>query len=303
MFLIWYLKSLLEKMRAKKPVLEIISPFKNASLQVFQNRYPHLCHLKAWHCHPEIELVYIPSGRGTLFIGNTFISYQQGVIVLLYSNIQHLSFDQGHEGDDYQEIVIQIPPSQIEKLTHILPEFQQISELLKASKSGVILPLENCTFESLFNKIRQKEPLEQLLTFFEILSSFEKSNYQILDTLATTNINQHNAERIGKVFDYIAAHFKDDITSQAGADLLHLTNSSFCRFFLKHKKKTFKQVLNEYRVAHAYKLLQTTDKAIQTIAYESGYSSHSFFNKMFKRITGKTPLAHRNTQKRILVTQ
>jgi AraC-like DNA-binding protein len=63
--------------------------------------------------------------------------------------------------------------------------------------------------------------------------------------------------------------------------------------FSKAHAKTFKEALNEYRLAHACKLLAHTNKSIEIIAYESGYGSQSFFNRMFKRFSGITPLAYR----------
>ncbi|WP_419702108.1 helix-turn-helix domain-containing protein [Mucilaginibacter sp. NFX135] len=54
------------------------------------------------------------------------------------------------------------------------------------------------------------------------------------------------------------------------------------------------------RVNHACKLLKETDYSIVIISYESGFSNLSNFNRYFKRITGKKPLAVRKEFQRYL---
>jgi YesN/AraC family two-component response regulator len=106
------------------------------------------------------------------------------------------------------------------------------------------------------------------------------------------NINLLQAERIEKVFEYISNHYAENIRSQIVSDLLYLTDSSFCNFFQKHTQKTFKQVLNEYRIIQACKSLSFSDKSIELVAYQSGYSNQSFFNRVFKEIMHKTPMVY-----------
>lgn len=277
-------------MSNKQSALQIINTQPNVSLMVFHHKFPDVCRQSWWHHHEELEIVYIPSGKGTLFIGNNNYKYQNGVIVLLNSNISHRSFDQGFEGLNYEEYVLQISPQQIEKMLEIFPEFKSISRLIEISKKGIVLPLNNeNNYDKIFKDLLLKEPSERLLSYLNILQILSNSNFETLDYLPNINFNKYDTERITKVFEYISANFKEDITTKEIANLLNFTESSFCRFFLKHTQKSFKQILNEYRITHACKLLNNTNKTMEMIAYESGYGSQSFFNKMFKKVMGLTP--------------
>ncbi len=280
----------------KKSTLQILKTKTDASLMVFHYQFPDVCQHSWWHHHEELEIVYIPSGKGTLFIGNSNYKYQNGVLVLLNSNITHRSFDQGFEGIRYEEYVVQISPQQIEKMLEIFPEFKGISRLIEASKKVVVLPLhDEYDFDETFKNLLLKAPAERLLSYFNILETLSNANFETLDTFPTLNINKHDTERIAKVFDCIATHFTEDIGTKEVASMLNFTESSFCRFFLKHTQKPFKQVLNEYRIMNACKLLANTNKTMEMIAYESGYGSQSFFNKMFKKVMGVTLLGYRAT--------
>jgi AraC-like DNA-binding protein len=54
------------------------------------------------------------------------------------------------------------------------------------------------------------------------------------------------------------------------------------------------QVVNEYRVAEAQMLLQTTDKPVTEIMFDCGFQTKSNFNREFGRVTGMGPRAYRD---------
>ncbi len=58
--------------------------------------------------------------------------------------------------------------------------------------------------------------------------------------------------------------------------------------------KTIPQILNELRVRDAQRLLKETDASIQNIFEESGFSSITTFNRVFKELTGETPKEYRS---------
>ena len=79
-----------------------------------------------------------------------------------------------------------------------------------------------------------------------------------------------------------------------------MTVPAFCRYFKKTTGKTFTQLVNEYRVVHATKLLSETQNSITDICFESGFNNFSHFNKHFKLITGKSASNYRKEIKLII---
>lgn len=60
----------------------------------------------------------------------------------------------------------------------------------------------------------------------------------------------------------------------------------------------FFNYINNYRIEESKKLLnEENDKTIQEIFYQSGFSSKSTFNKIFKNFTGLTPSEYKNQKK------
>jgi len=59
--------------------------------------------------------------------------------------------------------------------------------------------------------------------------------------------------------------------------------------FAEHTRKTFKDFLNELRIAHACKLIQENKMSIADIGYASGYNNTAHFIRMFKKNKGVLP--------------
>jgi AraC family transcriptional regulator len=98
-----------------------------------------------------------------------------------------------------------------------------------------------------------------------------------------------------RVIDRLNEEFTGNLTSEdlaleAGVHPVHLA-SVFRRFY----KETIGEYVQRRRVAHASTLLLSRDMSLADIAYSSGFSDQSHFNRVFKRITGLTPGAFRNS--------
>ena len=105
-----------------------------------------------------------------------------------------------------------------------------------------------------------------------------------------SNFKTEPGSRLDKVYEYVFNHFKDDVTLNNIANLVNMNPSAFSRFFSQMVGKTFIEFLNEIRIRYACGLfLDSVNKNISEIAYESGFNSVSNFNRQFKIITGKSP--------------
>jgi len=139
----------------------------------------------------------------------------------------------------------------------------------------------------------------QLLKVMHLLA--QSKEYEILNASAVTiETDPKSNERIKTVYDHVRANFQRTISLDEIASLSNMTVPSFCRYFKKLTGKTFTQFVNEFRIAHACKLLSETPNTIAHISYECGYNNFSHFNKHFKLYTGKNPSAYRDEFKRVV---
>ncbi|MBE3102525.1 MAG: helix-turn-helix transcriptional regulator [Firmicutes bacterium] len=112
------------------------------------------------------------------------------------------------------------------------------------------------------------------------------------------SLYQQNEElnRLGKVIEYIELHYNEDINVEMACGLLNLNYFYFCRMFKKVIGRTFVQYLNYVRVSVAEKLLLTTNMPITDIIMETGFSSLSYFNRIFKSHKGCSPSTFRKSK-------
>ena len=92
---------------------------------------------------------------------------------------------------------------------------------------------------------------------------------------------------------FMSSKFRDDIGVAEIAEEAHLHPNYAMTLFRRHTGMTLSQYLVLQRVAHAQRLLSTTDEAIASIALDSGFGSVSRFYEAFRQQTGNTPRGFR----------
>jgi len=78
---------------------------------------------------------------------------------------------------------------------------------------------------------------------------------------------------------------------------LGIGEATLSRIINQHFSKTIPQILNEYRVKDAQRLLRETDVPIQQVFEESGFNSITTFNRVFKELAGDSPKEYRHRYK------
>lgn len=132
----------------------------------------------------------------------------------------------------------------------------------------------------------------RLLQILEILAATKEYHY--ISTKAYDDaFDQHETDRLNKVYEYAFQNFRKKIVLEDLADLLHMTPTSFSRYFTMKNNKPFSKFISEIRIKHACKMLTETDESIAQICYDCGFNTLSNFNKQFKEIMLKKPIQYR----------
>lgn len=280
-----------------KPALERINPSFGSSFSLVRFDRNKNNNSNYWHYHPEIELVYVNGGSGKRQIGSHISYFAHGDLILIGSNLPHCGFTDKFTGNK-SEIVIQFPPELIESLTENKPEMQNIRLLIERSKTG--LAFTGRTKSNIGRRIESlvdQQGFGRFMGLISILNDLQLSNeHQILNASGySMQANVEDNERINRIFNYVKTHFQEPIALDDMSAMAGMTTPSFCRYFKKMSGKTFTQFVNEYRLVHASKLLSENLLSITEICYESGFNNFSYFNKSFKKFTGKSPSEYRNS--------
>ncbi|UFT98797.1 response regulator transcription factor [Radiobacillus kanasensis] len=92
-----------------------------------------------------------------------------------------------------------------------------------------------------------------------------------------------------KLLEYVGKHYSEPLGLTELAEHFHFNPSYLSAYFSTHHEEGFNEYLNKVRIKKACELLENSDKTISTISQEVGYSDHSYFSKVFKKIKGVSP--------------
>lgn len=103
--------------------------------------------------------------------------------------------------------------------------------------------------------------------------------------------------RIAEIKQYVAKHYEESLELYDIAQQFNFNYNYLSSYFNQMTKEGFSEYLNKIRIEHACDLLKTGDMAIAGIGNMVGYSDHSYFCRVFKKITGETPSSYRRRMK------
>ncbi len=254
--------------------------------------------LRLWHYHPEIELVYIKQGKGTLFAGDFIGTFEEGNLFLIGKNIPHMF--QSSSKNFSEAYVLHFNQSFFEAIKSNKEEFQYIKLIHNLSERGSTF--HNFRKNEIENLLFQLRDLPIPLKAINILQIFYSlsinANKTYLGSLNWLNHHQVSDQRLSEVMEFLMLNFKEDISLEKIAGIAGMNKTAFCRFFKQHTGKSFITYLNELRINYSCKLLKEVNSnySISKSCYASGFNSLSYYNRVFKKSIGITPSQYRNNK-------
>lgn len=92
---------------------------------------------------------------------------------------------------------------------------------------------------------------------------------------------------------YIRAHYREDISLSALAEMVNISPVYLSRLFKKEEGINFLDYLNQCRIEEARNLLRDIQLNINDISELSGFHNTKYFSKIFKKSVGITPSEYR----------
>lgn len=286
----------------KKPTLEKLTPSFGSSILVKQHGESVDKSNAFWHFHPELELVYVNKGQGKTHIGNHLSYFNNSQLILIGANLPHNGFSDRLTANG-TETIIQFKADFLGHDFLNVPEMANIVALFERAKKGIRFKVDTKKKLGLkIEKLLEHDGLKRVLKFLEILNHLAKTDdYTLLNADGFAFVAEaQDSAKIGTIFKYVRENFEHHIPLDEIADLVSMTVPAFCRYFKKSTGKTFTQVVNEYRVVHATKLLAESDMSVTDICFECGFNNFSHFNKTFNDITGKSASSYRKEIKMMI---
>jgi AraC-like DNA-binding protein len=251
-----------------------------------------------FHFHPEIEITLIESSAGRRVVGDSIEPFAPGDLVMLGPNLPHQYVSDPASSDTIAAAkVIQFAPDFMGDHLLRLPEFSAIAKLLKHSTRGFKFGgTTNDVARQLIRQIFRASGSKRLLLLLELLDALSAA--PLATPIASAGylgkISSREGDTIDNALQYLHDHFTGRVSLKRLCQYLHVSPATCNRLFQKSIGRSFKTMLIELRISHACRHLLERNQSILDIAYSSGFTNLSNFNRRFKESTGHTPRAYRN---------
>lgn len=289
------------------------------------------CRLPEWfvnvpiHWHSEFELIYIRQGRGEFICGSRKLEAEEGELLLVPPNMLHAAYpcreqktemEMAMESDDvgssfgnenakehaglliYDALVFN--PSMLGMGSGDRCTNECIRPIVKGDiRADVCIRRDAAAYEELasltariFSCVRDNSARSDLLLKSELLRLIWilEERGEILPEIEDM---EDGAETIRPALEYMAQNFREDITVERLAGLVHLSKSHFMRCFRKAVGIGAIEHLSQLRIRAACEALGDSTEQIADIAFSCGYSNLSNFNRQFLKRVGCSPKEYR----------
>jgi AraC-like DNA-binding protein len=176
------------------------------------------------------------------------------------------------------------------------PEFADINKLLASSVNGLFFSQKSS--KKIAGEIKllpDKKGVDKITALLMVLQQLSaRSSSKLASSFFSSVKGLENEKRINKVCQYVQKHAGEKISLQRAAGMIHLSDAAFCKFFKRATGKTFSDYVNDIRIGLACSLLTESDRTVNAIAYQCGFESLSYFNRVFLRKKRTRPKDFRN---------
>lgn len=253
------------------------------------------------HTHKFIELVYTLSGKAVHNIDGKEYHVSGGDMLIINYHCRHAIT----KVDDLRYVDIMLKP-------------EYVNDALKGTEDLFLL-LNLRDFSDLSNNVikdnlllhfdqEEQEKIEFLLSWTQQEQADRASANNLIMYSALSMIlslvfrkmteNQSTRPALNEhLLSFMARNCGGRLQINEIAAKCGYTTEHFSRRFKAYAGRSPMEYINECRVNKAKGLLCGTNKSIETILYECGFSNRTAFFKKFSKYTGVTPLQYRKNQK------
>lgn len=245
---------------------------------------------RGMHSHIAVEIVKVKSGELSCCINNEIIHLNSDEIIFINSNTGHRLYSRNAE-ISYMHIDINFF---IENSNN--NEFSKLYEFISHTKAKPYMIFSNNKeIQGILDKINVKYYENQMNSrwyikayIYELIAFMYSQSFIMAPIISVKQI-----EKIKPIVSYIDANFRSSIMLDEICAAVSYNRYGVCHYFKSITGSTVFEYINFLRVDFAVEKLKQKGNTILEIAIESGFSSPTYFNRVFKSIIGCSPSVYK----------
>ncbi|MBR5453623.1 MAG: helix-turn-helix transcriptional regulator [Clostridia bacterium] len=245
---------------------------------------------RGMHSHAAVEVVEVKSGDFFCYVNEDKIRLQPGEIIFINSNTGH------RLSSENAEITYMYIDVRFSKGTVSEREFSKLYDFISETQAMPYLIFSgNTEIQEILHKIytryyeSQRNNRWYLKAYIYELVAFMYSQ----SFITPITVSAERIKKIELIVRYIDMNFRSPITLDEISAAVNYNRYAVCHYFKSITGATVFEYINFLRVHFAIEMLKQKNNSILEIATNSGFSSPTYFNRVFKSIIGCSPSVYR----------
>lgn len=243
------------------------------------------------HGHNFFELVFIRSGTGKHVLNQSECNYHPGQLYLITpEDTHHFIIESRTEFFFLRFTNVYLEKNNfgrntLQRLEYILQNANHHNEciLKNISDRGFVVPVVETIYqEHLFKDLYNEDLIHQLINTLIIIVARNIANF------LPDYISEKTQDKAVKILQYIQQNIYNPEKLRADhiSGVFSVSTAYVGRYFKKHTNDTLQQYIAKYKVNLIEQRIKFSDKRMNEIAYEFGFTDVSHLNKFFRKQRG-----------------
>lgn len=250
------------------------------------------------HYHHNLEVYYLYSGERYYFIKDKTYHIKKGSLIFISEmtihstiNVKNIGYDRFVFNFDRDLLTDFINLSNSSLFEYFDNDIHVINlnynDQLFVEQLLIKMQEENFSSKENYNLFIKTSIVQILLTALRYRKTISAKEEKI-------NVKKNS---ISEISAYINQNYHEDITLNTLSKKFYISIYHLSRTFKNETSLSFVDYLNNVRVKESLTLLEQSDFNITQISEKVGFKSATHFGRIFKKITGISPLAYKKSKK------
>lgn len=243
------------------------------------------------HWHEFMEIEFVSKGSGTHMINNQAYSLERGSIYIVTPSDFHYLNCYPENWLELWNVAfdISVLSPEIAELISSSKNILQAKfseELTKSVEEAFIYCKKAFDERKKLSPLIMKNEIEKIILF--VIKDIEENH-----RYTARSIDKNLTPIIQQTIHYIQMHFREKIPLFETAKALNISENYLGEIFTKEMGMSYNNYVNKIRLKYSKNLLKQNDLSISQICHTSGFSTASYFSKLFYNTYGELPSEYR----------
>ena len=248
----------------------------------------------------EYQIHYMLEGERLFYIGKKGCRMSKGT--LSFIDKEQIPFTNVIGGEYHNRILVELEESWLIRVSEAME--LDLRTFFRKNHGVVLMDDEHqrvietlfLKMEEVFRKGEASAAAEVKIYILQIIimvmkgAGIRPSEYSIPEGKMTRYV------KVREITNYIIEHYSEVYGLEDLAGIFYMDKSYLSRIFKEVTNFTVNEFINCQRIGHARKYLLNRNMSIEEVSVKLGYESLSYFDRVFKKYVGMSPLQYRKSK-------